>query len=211
MNIADKRAIRITQLTEQLEEAKAIIQQYVWPPDVSVEARQKSEQRAARFAGCTVPAFKPTQPEATPKAEEQSAQERAERAMACTVCHAVKHVNEFDNCDVCSACAKASGDARERAPGAEHDPSGHGLVGAVLRLVVELRRAAESTSEDAVSCEDTASKQQLKGQAYGLREAALRLETMLSASALSGVVSSAGRIDWAAFWEIYAQKTAKTH
>ena len=63
MNIADKRAIRITELTEQLEEAKAIISRYVWPPDDTVEGRQRFDQRAAKFAGCMVPQFKASEAE----------------------------------------------------------------------------------------------------------------------------------------------------
>jgi len=58
MNIADKRAIKITELTEQLDEDKSIIAHFVWPPDDTVEGRQQFEQWAARFAGCSVPQFR---------------------------------------------------------------------------------------------------------------------------------------------------------
>lgn len=63
MNISDKRAIRITELTEQLEEAKGIISRFVWPPDDTVDGCQRFQQRAARFAGCTVPQFKAAESE----------------------------------------------------------------------------------------------------------------------------------------------------
>lgn len=57
MNIAEKRAIRITELIEQLDEAKGIIARFVWPPDDTTEGRQRFVQNAARFAGCAVPEF----------------------------------------------------------------------------------------------------------------------------------------------------------
>lgn len=58
MSLLEKRAIRITELTEELEEAKQIIWEFVWAPDYTTEGRQKFIQRAAKFAGCTVPLFK---------------------------------------------------------------------------------------------------------------------------------------------------------
>jgi len=57
MNLIDKRAIKIVQLQEELEEAKKIITDFVWPSDGTKESRQRFEQKAARFAGCTVPIF----------------------------------------------------------------------------------------------------------------------------------------------------------
>jgi hypothetical protein len=57
MNLIDKRAIKIVQLQEELEEAKKIITDFVWPGDGTKESRQRFEQKAARFAGCTVPIF----------------------------------------------------------------------------------------------------------------------------------------------------------
>lgn len=57
MNLIDKRAIKIVQLQEELEEAKKIITEFVWPGDGGKESRQRFEQKAARFAGCTVPIF----------------------------------------------------------------------------------------------------------------------------------------------------------
>jgi len=63
MNIADKRAIKITELSEELEEAKNIIAGFVWPPDDTEEGRQRHLQKVARFAGCTVPQFDQAKPE----------------------------------------------------------------------------------------------------------------------------------------------------
>jgi len=57
MNLIDKRAIKIVQLQEELEEAKRIITELVWPGDSTRESHQRFEQKAARFAGCTVPTF----------------------------------------------------------------------------------------------------------------------------------------------------------
>ena len=57
MNLSDKRAIKIVQLQEELEEAKRIITEFVWPGDGIKESRQRFEQKAARFAGCTAPIF----------------------------------------------------------------------------------------------------------------------------------------------------------
>jgi len=57
MNKADKRAIKITELNEELERAKGIIAEFVWPPDATPEQRQDFVQKAAMFAGCTIPHF----------------------------------------------------------------------------------------------------------------------------------------------------------
>lgn len=57
MNISERRAIRITELTEQLEVAKKIIEEFVWPSDCDVASRQKAMKDAARFAGCPVPQY----------------------------------------------------------------------------------------------------------------------------------------------------------
>lgn len=57
MNLIDKRAIKIVQLQEELEEAKKIITEFVWPGDSTKESSQRFKQKAARFAGCTVPIF----------------------------------------------------------------------------------------------------------------------------------------------------------
>lgn len=57
MNLSDKRAIKIVQLQEELEEARKIITDFVWPGDSTKESRQHFEQKAARFAGCTIPTF----------------------------------------------------------------------------------------------------------------------------------------------------------
>ena len=57
MNLIDKRAIKIVQLQEELEEAKRIITEFVWPGDGTKESNQRFQQKAARFAGCTVPIF----------------------------------------------------------------------------------------------------------------------------------------------------------
>jgi hypothetical protein len=58
MTKLEKRAIKITELSEELEEAKNIIREFVWPSDCNIEQYQKFQQRAARFAGTTVPIFK---------------------------------------------------------------------------------------------------------------------------------------------------------
>jgi hypothetical protein len=57
MNLINKRAIKIVQLQEELEEAKQIITEFVWPGDGTKESHQRFQQKAARFAGCTVPIF----------------------------------------------------------------------------------------------------------------------------------------------------------
>ena len=49
----------------------------------------------------------------------------------------------------------------------------------IAPLVNELRASANKASNEAASCGNPQSKEQLKGQAYGMREAALRLETLL--------------------------------
>jgi len=57
LSLIDRRAIKITQLSEDLEEAKGIIAEFVWPPDSTEEQRRKMTIRAARFAGCEIPIF----------------------------------------------------------------------------------------------------------------------------------------------------------
>jgi len=57
MNKADRRAIKITELNEELTRAKEIIEKFVWPPDDTAEGRQDFLQKAAMFAGCTIPHF----------------------------------------------------------------------------------------------------------------------------------------------------------
>jgi hypothetical protein len=57
MNKAEKRAIKIIELQEELEQAKAIIEGFVWPPDATREQRESAIKHAARFAGCVVPLF----------------------------------------------------------------------------------------------------------------------------------------------------------
>ena len=68
MNLIDKRAIKIVQLQEELEEAKRIITEFVWPGDGTKESHQRFQQKAARFAGCTVPIFdgQPERPNSLP-------------------------------------------------------------------------------------------------------------------------------------------------
>lgn len=58
MTLLEKRAIKITELQEQLEEAKNIIARFVWPSDCTTESNQKFKQHAARFAGCEIPQYK---------------------------------------------------------------------------------------------------------------------------------------------------------
>ena len=60
--IADKRAIKITELSEELEEAKKIIAGLVWPSEDTKEGRQRHLQRVARFAGCAIPKFDQGEP-----------------------------------------------------------------------------------------------------------------------------------------------------
>ena len=66
MNIADKRAIKITELNEELEQAKGMIAEFVWPPDATPEQRQAFVQKAAMYAGCGVPHFAPDGENETP-------------------------------------------------------------------------------------------------------------------------------------------------
>jgi len=71
MNIADQRAIKITELTEQLNEAKSIIARFVWPQDDTTEGQQCFEQKAARFAGVLVPQGTATNAEENPNTPAQ--------------------------------------------------------------------------------------------------------------------------------------------
>lgn len=57
MSLADRRAIKITQLTEKIEEANSIIREFVWPSDCDEKGRNTFMIRAAKFAGCQVPVF----------------------------------------------------------------------------------------------------------------------------------------------------------
>lgn len=55
MDVKDKRAIRIVELAEQLEEAKKIISRLLWPCDTTLEEQKCFERRAADFVGnCNV-------------------------------------------------------------------------------------------------------------------------------------------------------------
>lgn len=58
MTKTEARAVRIVELQEELTEAKRIIGEFVWQDDSTPEQRQAFVQRAARFAGVTVPAYK---------------------------------------------------------------------------------------------------------------------------------------------------------
>ena len=55
LNRQDRRAIKIVELMEELDVAKKIIADFVWPPDATEDQRTRSLQKAANFAGCTVP------------------------------------------------------------------------------------------------------------------------------------------------------------
>lgn len=57
MNLIDKRAIKITELSEELEEAKKIISSFIWPSDMDDASRKKHIVKCAKFAGCTIPVF----------------------------------------------------------------------------------------------------------------------------------------------------------
>ena len=63
MTKLEKRAIQITELNEELAEAKKIIERLIWQCDDTVEGHQRFNQRAARFAGCQVPKYDDTQSE----------------------------------------------------------------------------------------------------------------------------------------------------
>jgi hypothetical protein len=55
---ADKRAVRIVELEEELDEAKRIISTLIEPPDPEdrpTHETVKFRQYAARFAGCKIP------------------------------------------------------------------------------------------------------------------------------------------------------------
>ena len=55
--LLEKRAIKITELTEELEEAKRIIRDFVWPGDCDEAGRRRFITKAARFAGATEPVW----------------------------------------------------------------------------------------------------------------------------------------------------------
>ena len=57
MTNADRRAIKITKLTEELDMAKHIIGEFVWPPDATPEQRRCFIQTSARFSGCVIPQY----------------------------------------------------------------------------------------------------------------------------------------------------------
>jgi len=57
MTKTDKRAVKIVELLEELEEAKKIISNLVWPPDATTEQHQAFIVRAAHFAGCSIPQY----------------------------------------------------------------------------------------------------------------------------------------------------------
>jgi hypothetical protein len=57
MNLIDKRAIKIVELQEKLEEANKIIQNFVWPSDYTKEEHQRFLKQAAKFIGGPVPIF----------------------------------------------------------------------------------------------------------------------------------------------------------
>ena len=67
MTKAETRAVKIVELQEELDAAKRIIGEFVWPGDSTPEQRQEFVQRSARFAGLTVPVYKGGE-EATPSA-----------------------------------------------------------------------------------------------------------------------------------------------
>lgn len=50
----EKRAIKIVELQEELEEAKRIITEFIWPGDCTKETHQKFLKKAARFVGSTI-------------------------------------------------------------------------------------------------------------------------------------------------------------
>ena len=58
MTKAETRAVKIVELQEELDEAKRIIGEFVWPGDATTEQRQAFVRRAARFAAVTVPSYK---------------------------------------------------------------------------------------------------------------------------------------------------------
>lgn len=66
LSLADRRALQIVQLQEELATARNIITGFVWPSDTDKEGSQRFQRRAARFAGCTVPEFKASESERAP-------------------------------------------------------------------------------------------------------------------------------------------------
>ena len=70
--LLEKRAIKITELTEELEEAKRIIRDFVWPGDCDEAGRRRFIAKAARFAGATEPVWS-DQNEVLPNVRDQQA------------------------------------------------------------------------------------------------------------------------------------------
>ena len=56
--LIDKRAIKIVELQEELEQAKNIIGKFVWPPDATLKQRQIFKVNAAHFAEVSIPRYK---------------------------------------------------------------------------------------------------------------------------------------------------------
>lgn len=54
---SEERAVKIVELQEELEQAKRIIEHFVWPPDATKEQHQAFVQKAARFAGVPIPQY----------------------------------------------------------------------------------------------------------------------------------------------------------
>ena len=58
-----KRAIKIVELSEELDQAKKIITEFVWPSDMDEKQRQRYLIKCAKFAGCSIPKFGNSLPE----------------------------------------------------------------------------------------------------------------------------------------------------
>ena len=53
----EDRSLKLLDVMDDLEEAKKIIEELIWPPDSTEEQRRAFEAKAARFAGYTVPQY----------------------------------------------------------------------------------------------------------------------------------------------------------
>ena len=57
ITLLEKRAIKIVELQEQLEEAKTIIKRFIYPVDCCAQEDRWFKQQAAKFAGCESPNY----------------------------------------------------------------------------------------------------------------------------------------------------------
>ena len=57
ISLIDQRAIKITELNEELEKGREIIKKFVWPPDYDKRMHEAFIIKSAHFAGCQIPVF----------------------------------------------------------------------------------------------------------------------------------------------------------